>query len=112
MVAVHAFLALQNRLNEKQKIRCQVSISTASATTLQTAEGVNVKYLCLPALAATNVAELAASAAPVLFVLLLRPIVRRQTEMVKRLTAHLTVNHLENNQRPILNHISINIHAI
>lgn len=39
-------------------------------------------------------AELAASAAPVLLVLLLRPVVRRQAEMVERLTAHLTVHHL------------------
>lgn len=52
-------------------------------------------HLCLLALAATNMAELAASAAPVLLVLLLWAVVWRQAETVKRLTAHLTVDHLE-----------------
>lgn len=103
MVAVHAFLALQNRLTKEKNVR----FSSIQQQLFELLKVSNVKYLCLPALAATNVAELAASAAPVLFVLLFRLIVRRQAEPVKRLTAHLTVNHLEN----ITNHIGINIHA-
>lgn len=54
----------------------------------------SIKHLCLLALAATDMAELAASAAPVLLVLLLRTVIRWQAELVKRLTAHLTVDHL------------------
>lgn len=53
-------------------------------------------YLGLFVLASADPAELAATAAPVLLVLLQGPLRRFQAEPVKRFTAYLTVQHLYN----------------
>lgn len=54
------------------------------------------KYLSMFAFTSADMAELAASTTPVLLVLFLWTIIDRKTEVMERLTAHLTKYHLKN----------------